>query len=103
MTLTDSAIHAIGIDRDFYREKCEQLERDLAEVSAQLDEALHAVVSARYAATCADLVPFVDGEIAPWRADSFREHLASCEYCEHDLVEIEQLTARLSMLVEQPS
>lgn len=103
MTLTDSAIHAIGIDRDFYREKCEQLERDLAAVSAQLDEALHAVVSARYAATCADLSAYFDGEVAPWRADSFREHLRTCEACEGDLVEILQLTAQLSSLVEQPS
>jgi hypothetical protein len=45
MSITDQAIHALGIERDFYRERCEFAERTLVEVSRQLDEALQVVAA----------------------------------------------------------
>lgn len=44
-TFADKAFHATCIDRDYYREKCERIESELAEVSRQLDEA-HAAYAA---------------------------------------------------------
>jgi len=53
-------------------------------------------------APCADLVDFVDGELAPDRADAFREHLRTCATCPAALLEAMQLNARLSTLTALP-
>jgi len=46
----------------------------------------------------AELVGFCDGELESERAAAFREHLQICEVCRTHLVEVMQLTARLSEL-----
>jgi anti-sigma factor RsiW len=43
----------------------------------------------------AELVPFCDGELAPYRARRFREHLRSCEICRRNVVDVMQLIAQL--------
>lgn len=45
---------------------------------------------------CADLFPFVDGELDAERAAAFRVHLQSCDACRRGLTEAVQLTAYLS-------
>lgn len=50
------------------------------------------------ASPCDDLVAFADGELDPDRAAAFREHLRTCERCRRALVEVLQLSARLSEL-----
>ena len=34
---------------------------------------------------CGDLVPFVDGELAPGRAEAYRIHLGGCEVCQREI------------------
>ena len=48
--------------------------------------------------TCEDLQAFSDGELEASRADAFREHLKSCQSCRSELVEANQLDARLTTL-----
>lgn len=45
MTPTDKAIHAIGIDRDYLRDRCEALEAELADVQRELFEALQVLAA----------------------------------------------------------
>lgn len=47
---------------------------------------------------CGDLVNFAAGELAPDRAEAFREHLVRCTACQVGLVENANLDARLSAL-----
>jgi anti-sigma factor RsiW len=46
--------------------------------------------------TCADVVPFIDGELEPDHAAAFREHLVDCQYCQHNVLLGHQLSAQLS-------
>jgi hypothetical protein len=50
--------------------------------------------------SCNDLIAFADGELDNERAAAFRVHLADCATCQSELVETEQLSARLSTLSE---
>jgi anti-sigma factor RsiW len=47
---------------------------------------------------CDDLIAFADGELDPERAAAFRDHLRTCDACQVGLVEVLQLSARLSDL-----
>jgi putative zinc finger protein len=42
-----------------------------------------------------ELVPFCDGELTPYRARLFREHLRMCEVCRRNVVDVMQLIAQL--------
>jgi anti-sigma factor RsiW len=44
----------------------------------------------------AELVPFCDGELTPYRARVFRTHLQICEACRRNVVDVMQLIAQLS-------
>lgn len=48
---------------------------------------------------CDRLAEFADGELQPHEADAMRVHLAFCRACQRDLVELNQLDARLSTLL----
>ena len=47
---------------------------------------------------CSDLIGFVDGELATDKAETFRNHLRTCEDCQHKLEEAVELSARISSL-----
>jgi len=47
---------------------------------------------------CDHLIAFVDGGLPPDQADSFRNHLATCQTCQADLVEALMAEERLSAL-----
>jgi anti-sigma factor RsiW len=47
---------------------------------------------------CADLVSFIDGEIAPDAAREFRSHLVDCADCQVGIIEGLQLSFLLSQL-----
>src|SRR4051812_22932835 len=49
---------------------------------------------------CENLHAFADGELAPAEADAFREHLAGCETCQRELLDVLQLQALPSLLEE---
>jgi cellulose synthase operon protein C len=51
---------------------------------------------------CSDLVPFVDGELAPEHADAFRTHLPTCAACRAGVLEATQLSMRLEALSPAP-
>lgn len=45
---------------------------------------------------CVDVQAFADGELGPPAAKEFRVHLRSCEACQTSLIQILELSARLS-------
>lgn len=45
MSIVDQAIHAIGIDRDYWKERAEQAEQALTDLSRQFDEAIQVAVA----------------------------------------------------------
>src|SRR4026207_1517353 len=51
---------------------------------------------------CEDLVSFADGELEEAAAGELRFHLRRCGACRIDLVDVVQLSARLSTLDERP-
>lgn len=49
---------------------------------------------------CANLVLFVDRELSPEEADSFRNHLGECSACGRDLAELVPLAAVIRSALE---
>ena len=48
--------------------------------------------------SCADLIAFADGELAPDRANAFRDHLRICAGCRDGLIDALQISTQISTL-----
>lgn len=51
--------------------------------------------------TCADLIPFCDGDLVGDDCEAFQRHLAECATCPDDLLAHMQIDVRLRELGEQ--
>lgn len=69
-----------------------------AAIRAALLPGVPAVAAVRLGSRCADLTAFVDGELTPARAMSFRDHLRLCQACRVAMADQIRLTVALSML-----
>ncbi len=51
--------------------------------------------------TCANLSPFMDGELEPAEADAFREHLSECAECQSGLGDFMVMEALAAQAAEK--